>query len=113
MIQDELILRIPVRPMRPMPMVDWVEHKGPKCLPSRTIAGAMLSGPSSIDFVLVDRSRVRALMDSDCPALDYYEGFYLQPRDDRVCARREEVKSRMGGSCRIEKFRSLVPQPKR
>ena len=53
----------------------------------------MLSGPSSIDFVLRDRSRVRAEMDNECPALDFYGGFYLQPDDERVCAKRETIQN--------------------
>ncbi len=92
---------------------DWEEHKGPKCLPVSAIAGAMLSGPSSIDFVLRNRTRVRAKMDSDCPALDFYNGFYLQPDDERICAKREEISSRVGTICRIERFRLLVPKVRR
>ena len=91
-------------------MVTVAERWGPKCIAVDRIAAAMLSGPSSIDFVLRDRSRVRARMDSDCPALDFYTGFYLQPDDDRICAKREAISSRVGTSCRIEKFRELVPQ---
>lgn len=112
-IQDTLILRIPVRPAPPRLPFEWVEHKGPKCLASQSIAGAFLSGPSSIDFVMADRSRVRAKIDDDCPAIDFYGGFYLQPEDDRVCAKRDEIRSRMGGSCRIERFRSLEARLKR
>lgn len=108
-IRDEVILRVPIRP-RLSPLIEWTERKGPKCLAIDRIAAAMLSGPSSIDFVLRDRSRVRARMDSDCPALDFYKGFYLQPNDDRICAKRETISSRVGTSCRIEKFRELVPQ---
>ena len=70
----------------------------------------MLSGRSSVDFVLRDRRRVRAELDSDCPALDFYGGFYVQPDDDRICARRDVIRSRMGGICRIERFRRLVPK---
>ncbi len=110
--RDEVILRIPVRP-RLSPLIEWTERKGPKCLSIDKIAAAMLSGPSSIDFVLRDRSRVRAKMDSECPALDFYNGFYLQPEDDRICARREEISSRVGTVCRIERFRQLIPQLKR
>jgi hypothetical protein len=110
-IHDEVILRIPVRP-RLSPPIEWVEHKGPKCLSANLIAGAILSGPSSIDFVMRNRQRVRAVMDSDCPALDYYGRFYLQPDDEYICAKRETIRSRVGGSCRIEKFRTLVPQVK-
>jgi len=110
-VQDEVLFRIPIRP-RASPPIEWVEHKGPKCIPANMLAGAVLSGPSSIDFVLRNRQRVRAVMDSDCPALDFYKNFYMQPDDDLVCARRETIRSRVGGSCRIEKFKWLVPQYK-
>jgi hypothetical protein len=111
-IHDEVIFRIPIKP-RASPPVEWIEHKGPKCIPANLIAGAMLSGPSSIDFLLRNRQRVRAIMDSDCPAIDFYGSFYLQPDDDRICAKRETVHSRVGGSCRIERFKLLVPQYKK
>ena len=110
-VHDEVIFRIPIRPRVSVP-VEWVEHKGPKCIPARMLAGAILSGPSSIDFVLKNRQRVRAKMDSDCPALDFYGRAYLQPDDAYICAKRETIRSRVGGSCRIEKFRWLVPQYK-
>lgn len=110
-INEELVISIPIRP-RPSRPVEWSEKKGPKCIPTERIAGAMLSGPSSIDFVLRDRSRVRAVMDDECPALDFYRGFYLQPDDHRVCAKRETIKNRVGASCRIQRFRLLVPQVK-
>lgn len=110
-VQDEVIFRIPIRP-RVSPSIEWIEHKGPKCIPANMLAGAVLSGPSSIDFVLRNRQRVRAKMDNDCPALDFYKNFYLQPDDEYVCAKRETIRSRVGGSCRIEKFKYLVPQYK-
>jgi hypothetical protein len=111
-VRDEIILRIPVRP-RPNPAIEWKERKGPRCLDTNQLAGAMYSGPSSIDFVLRDRRRFRAEMDSECPAIDFYGGFYLLPDDERICAKRDFVRSRVGGSCRIERFRSLLPQLKR
>ena len=111
-IRDELILRIPVR-RRLSPAIEWKESKGPRCLDTSWLAGAMYSGPSSIDFVLRDRRRFRAHMDSECPAIDFYGGFYLQPDDERLCAKRDFIRSRVGGSCRIERFRRLEPQAKR
>ena len=109
-IEQTTIFRIPVRPHpQVMPLVDWREQKGPKCLAAADIAGAMLSGPDTIDFVMRDRQRIRARVDDDCTALDFYDGFYVQPQDDRLCARRDEIHSRMGASCKIEKFKTLVP----
>jgi len=113
MIRDELIIRVPVRPMPPPAPFGWEEHRGPKCLPSAAITGAVLAGKSSIDFLLVNHGRIRARMDEDCTALDFYDGFYLQPSDGNLCAKRDEIRSRMGGSCRIDKFKLLVPQLKR
>ena len=110
-VHDEVLFRIPIRPRISRP-IEWVEQKGPKCVPANMLAGAMLSGPSSIDFVLRNRQRVRAIMDDDCPALDFYGSFYLQPDDDYICAKRETIHIRSGGSCRIEKFKWLVPQYK-
>ena len=109
-IQDEVIMRVPVEP-RPMgPRFEWIERKGPKCVPISAIRGALLSGPGQVDFVFGRRTRVRAELDEDCPALDFYGGFYLQPQDDRLCARRDAIHSRMGGSCTIERFSLLEPK---
>ena len=109
-IQDEVILRVPVQPRPLAPQIVWVEHKSPKCIPIAAIRRAFLSGPQQIDFILANRARVRAHFDEDCPALDFYGSFYLQPQDQRVCAGRDAIHSRMGGSCTIGQFRQLVPR---
>jgi len=70
----------------------------------------LLSGTNHVDFLMTDRRRLRATFDDDCPALDFYGDFYLTTEDDRVCVRRDSVRSRMGGSCRIERFRKLKPK---
>lgn len=108
-IQEQVIIGVPVRPRMSRP-VQWKEKKGPKCVPTGGIAGAFLSSRKSIDFVMRDRRRVRAKMDSDCPALDFYGRFYLTPDGPMLCAKRDMVHSRVGGSCRIEQFRLLVPK---
>jgi hypothetical protein len=109
-IRDELVMRVPViRPRIAWP-VRWVEKRGPKCIRSGAVAAAALAEDRSIDFLMRDRRRIRAKMDSECPTLDFYGGFYLQPADDRICARRDEIRNRMGGSCQIERFRTVVPR---
>jgi hypothetical protein len=111
-VRDEIIIHVPIAQRR-MPAFEWVEHKGPKCLPAAMIAGAAMATPSSIDFVLRDRSRVRALLDTDCAGLDFYGSFYIEPQDDAVCAKREEIRSRAGSACRIERFKGLERKYKR
>jgi hypothetical protein len=109
-IQDEVILRVPVQPRPLMPEIEWIEKKGPKCIPAAAIQRALLSGSEQVDFVLANHARVRAQFNEDCPALDFYGGFYLQPEDDRLCAHRDAVHSRIGGSCTIERFKQLIPR---
>lgn len=107
-VQEEVIMRIPVRPMPHR--FDWEEHKGPKCIPARAIRGATISGREHVDFLLFDRTRVRARLSDDCPALDFYSGFYLTPEDGKICSKRDGIHSRTGYGCRIERFRRLVPK---
>ena len=93
---------------------EWKEGKGPKCVPARAIAGATLVGRSSVDLILRNRQRVRAKLESSCPALDYYYGFYITPNPDgMVCEDRDNIRSRMGGACEIDRFRSLEPVVRR
>ncbi len=112
-IQDEVILRIPVQPRPLLPDLQWLEKKGPKCIPTAAVQRALLNGSAQVDFVMVDHARIRAQFDEDCPALDFYGGFYLQVEDDRLCARRDAIHSRIGSSCRIERFKQLVPKFRR
>ena len=109
-VQDELIMRVPVGP--PSQQFEWVEHEGPKCINARAIRRALLSGSDSVDFITIRRRRLRAELSQDCPALDFYGRFYLKPEDARICAGRDVIRSRMGGSCRIERFKQLIPKPK-
>jgi len=111
-VQDEVILRVPIQP-RPMAPIEWKELKGPKCFPVALIQRALLSGQQQVDFILRGGSRLRAQLDEDCPALDFYGSAYLQPTDESLCAGRDAIHSRMGGSCRIERFKQLVPKFRR
>jgi hypothetical protein len=112
-VQEEVILRVPVQSRPLIPQIQWEEKKGPKCIPAGAIQHALLSGPEQIDFMMVNRARVRAQLDEGCQALDFYGDFYLQLEDGRLCARRDAIHSRMGGSCMIERFKELVPKFRR
>ena len=48
-------------------------------------------GRDSVDLILRNRQRVRAKLESSCPALDYYYGFYITPNPDgMVCEDRDK-----------------------
>jgi hypothetical protein len=103
--------RVVVRVHRATPTqpVVWTEKKGPKCVPLAGLAGALIVQPDAVDLVLAGGDRVRARLDKDCPALNFYSGFYIKPtKDGKVCADRDAVHSRSGRLCEIEGFRKLV-----
>lgn len=110
-IREQLIVRVPVRSPQITPsaaMFRWKEHKGPRCLALRSIAAAAHVEPKSVDFILRDRRRVRARLDKRCPDMDRRYGFYITPNPDgQLCAERDTIRTRIGGQCDIERFRSL------
>lgn len=113
-VQQQIIVRVAPRMREVAPagasLIEWTEGRGPKCVPAKSIVGATLLGQNSVDLILLDNSRIRARLERSCPALDYYYGFYIRPHTDgRVCADRDQIRSRMGGACGIDQFRSLRP----
>jgi len=109
-VEEQIIIKIPVGPHSPRRPLAREEHKGAKCVDTRQIRGAVLAGSTDVDFALADRTWVRAKLDDNCPALDFYNGFYLRPDGERICAGRDSIYSRMGGSCQIDKFRTINPK---
>src|SRR4051812_27998385 len=88
--------------------IRWEEHRGPRCIAWAQIAGAGLLSQDSVDLVFRDSTRVRARLERHCPALDYYNGFYMTATPDGlICADRDSTRARAGGQCQIDRFRSL------
>lgn len=109
--QHRIVIRVPrMRPGR-IPTTEWKEKKGPKCLPPRELAGAMIAGPAAVDLVMTDGRRMRARLDKDCGGMNFYSGLYLKPGPDgQVCADRDAFRVRSGGQCQIDDFRRLTPR---
>jgi hypothetical protein len=109
-IEQQEIIRVPVRPQARQQMIRWIEQpRGPACIRQRFIAGALITGPNQVDFVMRTNRRFRARLEANCPGLNFYSGFYLNPQDDKICAGRDEIYSRIGGSCPIGEFHALAP----
>lgn len=112
-IQQRVVIRIP-RMAPPDQATDaprrrWTEKKGPKCVPLDGVEGASLSRPDAVDLLLTDGERMRALLGEDCSPMDFYSGFYIKgTADGMICADRDAIRMRSGGSCRIDGFRRLV-----
>ena len=111
-VRQQIILRVPQRLNTGRPagaaLIRWREGRGPRCLAARSVIGASALGRDSVDLVLRDNSRIRVRLDSNCPGLDFYHGFYVNgTADGMICADRDSVRSRMGGQCEIDQFRTL------
>jgi hypothetical protein len=110
----QIIIRVPsgIRQVAPAgaSLIKWREGRGPDCIAATRLIGATLLRQNSVDLILRDNSRVRARLQRRCPALDYYRGFYINATaDGRICADRDSIRSRAGGECQIDQFRTLSP----
>jgi hypothetical protein len=115
-ITRSFVIRVPgwrrSAPATPLPGTQFKEHKGPRCIDAAAIGGAAISAPDSVDFTLKGGQRVRAKLEEQCPALDYYSGFYVvPPPDGKICADRDSIHTRSGGDCGVDRFRTLTPVP--
>lgn len=96
-------------PMR----VEWREVKAPRCIPMRSLMGVQYTQRSSIDLVTRERQRLRAALDGECRAADFYSGFYMvTPKDGMLCANRDVLHARSGARCDVRRFSYLVPEPR-
>ncbi|WP_156347191.1 hypothetical protein [Sphingomonas sp. Leaf33] len=117
-IQQRMVIRVPRLSARPgaatalastPQQTRWTEKKADKCVPLIDIAAASLPSEDSVDLILNGGRRLRARLDSDCRALDFYAGFYVRMTPDgRACAGRDAFRSRSGAECRIKGFRTLI-----
>jgi hypothetical protein len=113
-IQRRTIIRVPpvyaLAPRQPVPL-SWKEKGAPKCVTMSTLAGLAITRPDSIDLVLRGGQRIRAKLEKSCPSVDFYSGFYVKPhKDGRICQDRDQIHSRTGGACEIDKFKTLVAE---
>ena len=111
-VQERVIVRMRrpgVQTPQAAPVVHWRETRGPRCIPVRAVAGATGFARNSVDLVLRDNRRIRVQLDRSCPGIDFYGGFYVNgTQDGMICADREAIRSRMGGECQIDQFRTLT-----
>lgn len=119
-IQQHIVIRVPrvavtartmaAPPPPPPPVVEWDEKHMGKCVALDQLAGYAVTHDDSVDLMMMGSERLRVKLDSDCPALDFYSGFYI-PRapDGQLCAKRDAIHSRSGGECRVKSLKRLVP----
>jgi hypothetical protein len=112
-VRQQLIIRVTTNGLRPgmaapVSPIEWREGRGPRCIPAARIVGFTLPRQNSVDLIFRDRTRIRARLERRCAALDFYRSFYIRAMPDGlICADRDSIRSRTGGECEIDQFRSL------
>lgn len=89
---------------------NFVERKSRDCVKIEDISGfAGVNTQNSVDLVLRDGSLLRARLGRDCPALGFYNGFYVKTnKDQKICAGRDSIRTRAGRSCEVEALKTLA-----
>ena len=109
-VRERLIVRVPRTPPPPTSPIRWKERKGPRCIAAQDLAGALPGDGGAVDIVLNGGKRVRVRLSRTCRQIDYYATFYIRPgTDGQICAGRDPIRTRAGGTCEIERFRALTP----
>lgn len=107
--QAQKVRSVPVHPLHPMASHDWRVGKARSnlCIDSDRIAGAVIMDQRTLDVVLRGGERYRLSLESECPQVGYYGSFYYQVSTaGQLCAGRDRVMGRAGGSCKV---RSIAP----
>ncbi|MDV3458900.1 hypothetical protein RZN05_18020 [Sphingomonas sp. HF-S4] len=96
--------------VRTMRSVAMVEKKAEDCVKMEELAGFSVNRFDSVDLMLKNGSLLRVKLGNDCPALGFYNGFYVKAnKDKKMCANRDSIRSRSGRQCAIQSFAALVP----
>ncbi len=81
-----------------------------RCVGVNHVAGAVVFGDRAVELTMSDHSRWRMNFAAACPALSFYQGFYYRRAvAGRLCAGRDAVISRAGGTCPITSIVRVRP----
>ena len=73
-----------------------------RCVGIDHVAGAVVFGDRAVELSMSDGSHWRMGFAQSCPALGFYSGFYYRRAvAGRLCAGRDAVIARSGGTCPI------------
>ncbi|HVJ03151.1 MAG TPA: hypothetical protein VM662_13295 [Sphingomonas sp.] len=90
--------------------VALAEKKSWDCVKMERIAGFTVNRFDSVDLQLKDGKQLRVKLGKNCPALGFYQGFYMKATGDKkMCAGRDFIRSRSGRSCGVEQLVALEP----
>lgn len=87
----------------------YEERKMDGCIPVAGIAGVQTGTGNRLLLFLRDQRIISLNLERGCEARDFYSGFYVERNEDgRLCVKRDQLQSRSGAKCEVERMRHLV-----
>lgn len=103
--RNALLARLPQRGLT----TQFEEREMDRCVPMDGIAGVQTGNGNRLLLFLRDERIVTINLERACRARDFYSGFYLEGSEDgMLCVERDQLQSRSGAKCEIERMRQLV-----
>lgn len=87
----------------------YQEKRIGKCIPLEAIGSVQTGSGNRIVLFLRDARMISVSLAKSCHSRDFYSGFYVERHQDgRLCIERDQLQSRTGAKCEIERLRQLV-----
>lgn len=103
--RNSLLARLPQRGLA----TTFEEREMERCVPMTGISGVQTGNGNRLLLFLNDRRIISVSLERACRARDFYSGFYIERSEDgQLCVDRDELQSRSGAKCEVERMRQLV-----
>ena len=103
--RNSLLAQLPQRGLR----TTFEEREMERCVPMSGISGVQTGTGNRLLLFLRDDRIVSINLERACRARDFYSGFYIERSEDgQLCVGRDELQSRSGAKCEVERMRQLV-----
>ena len=103
--RNALLARLPQRGLN----TRFEERELERCLPVNRISGVQTGTGNRLLLFMRDQRIISVNLERACRARDFYSGFYVERSEDgQLCADRDELQSRSGAKCDIERMSQLV-----
>lgn len=103
--RNPLLARLPQNGLS----TQYEEREMDRCVPVNRIAGVQTGTGNRLLLFLSDQRMVSVHLERACRARDFYSGFYVERSEDgQLCVDRDELQSRSGARCEVERMSQLV-----
>lgn len=104
--RGSLLSQLPQRPLT----ARYEERETDRCIPVGDISGVQTGTGNRLLLFTRDERILTVNLERACRARDFYSGFYIERNEDgQLCVDRDQLQSRSGARCEVERMSLLVP----